>query len=369
MKLQADWIHADVPTSGTRRITLGFLSIMAWLYGAVALLHRAWYERGPGKQTRLPCRVVSVGNLNVGGSGKTPTTAFIAAGLRARGHRVAIASRGYGGSVGDDVHVVSDGRHVRGRFEASGDEPMWLAARAPGVPVVVGRKRDRVGWHAVAAFDTHVLVLDDGFQHHRLERDVDLVTFHGGAGLGNGKVLPRGPLRERISALSRADAILVVDGPLAAEQAEAVRAAAGSAAWFEVERPPQHLRPLAGGTPEPAAGLSRRTVGMLTGIARPVAFRETLQSLGATISAERTFPDHHVFTEADVAGLKDEAELWVTTEKDAGKIPPAWVGDVDVRVLVLGTEVVDGAAFLDWLEARLRVRPHGHDSTIRPASG
>lgn len=365
MKLRTDWIHEDAPTGGMRRVGLALLSALSWLYGMVALFHRAWYERGPGKRTRLPCRVVSVGNLSVGGSGKTPTTAWIAAGLRARGHRVAIASRGYGGTVGDDVHVVSDGRHVRGRFEASGDEPMWLAARAPGVPVVVGRKRDRVGWHAVAAFDTHVLVLDDGFQHHRLERDVDLVTFHGGAGLGNGQVLPRGPLRERISALSRADAIMVVDGPMADEQAELVRAAAGSAAWFEVERPPQHLRPLAGGEREPVSVLSGRTVALLTGIARPAALRDTLESLGAEVKAERTFPDHHIFSAADVAGLAAEADLWVTTEKDAGKIPPAWVGDADVRVLVLGTEVIDDAAFLDWLEAKLRARPHGHDSTIR----
>ena len=99
--------------------------------------------------------------------------------------------------------------------------------------------------------------------------------------------------------------------------------------------------------------------------ARPAAFRETLESLGAEVIAERTFPDHHIFSAADVAGLAAEADLWVTTEKDAGKIPPGWVGDADVRVLVLGTEVIDDGAFLDWLEGKLRVRPHGHDSTIR----
>ncbi len=364
MKLRAEWIHEEAQASGPRRVWLGVLLAASWLYGGAAALHRAWYERGPGKRTRLPCRVVSVGNLGVGGSGKTPTTAWIAAGLRARGHRVAIASRGYGGAIGDDVHVVSDGRHVHGRFESSGDEPMWLAARAPGVPVVVGRRRDRVGWHAVAAFDTHVLVLDDGFQHHRLERDVDLVAFHGGAGLGNGQVLPRGPLRERFSALSRADAIMVVDGPLSDDEAERIRDAAGTAPWFEVERPARHLRPLAGGTNQPVSLLGGRSVGLLTGIARPAAFRASLEALGALVAVERTFPDHHVFVPGDVADLHAEADLWLTTEKDAGKIPPAWVGTADVRVLVLDTEVTDGSAFLDWLEGKLRARPHGHDSTI-----
>ena len=364
MKLRAAWIHDHGPASGGRRVLLGALRITSWLYGWAAALHRAWYERGPGRRTRLPCKVVSIGNLSVGGSGKTPTTAWIAAGLRARGHRVAIASRGYGGSVGDDVHVVSDGRHVRGRFEASGDEPMWLAARAPGVPVVVGRRRDRVGWHAVAAFDAHVLVLDDGFQHHPLERDLDLVAFHGGAGLGNGELLPRGPLRERISTLSRADAVLVVDGPLPETDAERIRAAASGVPWFQVRRPAEHLRRLAGREREPASALSGRSVGLLTAIARPASLRDTVESLGATVRAERTFPDHHAFAPIDLAGLQAEADLWITTEKDAGKLPPAWVGDADVRVLVLETEVEDGDQFLDWIEQQLRARPQGRDSTI-----
>jgi len=343
---------------------MAILRLLSWFYAIGAAIHRAWYVRGPGRPTRLPCKVVSVGNLVVGGSGKTPTVAWIAANLRRRGHRVAIASRGYGGRAGDGVHVVSDGRHVLGRFEDSGDEPMWLAARAPGVPVVVGRRRDRVGYHAVAAFDTHILVLDDGFQHHRLARDLDLVAFHGGAGLGNGAVLPRGPLRERVRALRAADAILVVDGPLPESDAAALAEAAPGVPWFSVERPPTRIRVLSGSSGAPAHELAGRRVGMLTGIARPAALRSTLAALGADVVAERTFPDHHVYTASDVAGLAGEAPLWVTTEKDAGKIPPAWVGEADVRVLVLGTEVDEGEAFLDWIEARLRARPQGRDASI-----
>ena len=364
MKLRAEWIHRDEVPTGWRRGALFVLRVASWFYGLGAALHRAWYERGPGRRTRLPCKVVSVGNLGVGGSGKTPTTAWIAAGLRARGHRVAIASRGYGGGIGDDIHVVSDGRNVHGRFESSGDEPMWLAARAPGVPVVVGRRRDRVGWHAVAAFDTHILVLDDGFQHHRLERDVDLVAFHGGAGLGNGAILPRGPLRERISVLSRADAVLVVDGPLPESDAARIHAAVGDVPWFEVRRPAERVRGLVGRESEPSTLLAGRKVGLLTAIARPASLRDTARALGAIVQAERTFPDHHVFSASDVAGLDLDADLWITTEKDAAKIRPDWVGAADVRVLVLETEVVDGDAFLGWLEAQLRARPQGRDSTI-----
>lgn len=362
--MEAPWIYQREPSSGWRRVAMAGLVVASWVYRAAAWCHRAWYRIGPGRPTRLPCKVISVGNLAVGGSGKTPTVAWIATQLRRRGHRVAIASRGYGSSVGDDVHVVSDGRHVHGRFEDSGDEPMWLAARAPGIPVVVGRRRDRVGFHAVAAFDTHVLVLDDGFQHHRLARDIDLVAFHGEAGLGNGATLPRGPLREGLGALRAADGILVVDGPMADDDASKIRAAAPGAHWVAIQRPPGRLRSLANRQETSVDRLSGVSVGMLTGIARPDAFRASLERLGAEVVAQRTFPDHHPFSASDLEGLAAEAAHWVTTEKDAGKLLPAWCRDVEMDVLVLETEIAEASEFLDWLEGRLRARPQGRDVTL-----
>lgn len=352
------WFEAG-QVGALRRAALLPLGALSHCYAAGAALHRAWFEAGPGRQARLPCKVISVGNLVVGGSGKTPVAAWLAAALHGRGYRVALASRGHGGRGGPPVQVVSDGRRVLARAAQAGDEPLWLAAQTPGVPVLVGRRRDRVGRRAVADFGAEVLILDDGFQHHRLARDLNLLTFHGGAGLGNGRVLPRGPLRERITALRRADAILIVDGPLPPADAARIEAATADAApgtappWFQVERHPATLHPLSGGAEEPPSSLSGRHVGILCAIARPAALRATLESLGAHITAQRCFPDHHRYSAQDLRGLSAQAPLWITTEKDAVKLSPAWLADADLRVLSLHTSLPEAERFLAWLETRL----------------
>lgn len=344
----------ETPRAWWARLALLPLSGLAWLYALGAWLHRRLATRGWRPARRLACGVVSVGNLVVGGSGKTPVTAWVAVELRRRGYKVAIASRGYGRRAGRPVEVVSDGRFVRAGVEEGGDEPLLLAGHAPGVPVLVGRDRGVAGLRAVAAFGCDVLVLDDGFQHHRLARDVDLVVFDGGGGLGNGRCLPRGPLREPLGALGAADAILVVDGPLPESDERRIRARAKRAPWFAAERRPVGLRPLAGGRSRPAAELQDREVGMLCGIARPASFRRTLESLGARVVAERTFADHHAYEPDDLEGLAAEAPRWVTTEKDAVKILPGWVGGAAVDVLVIELAVDDAETLGDWLEERLR---------------
>ena len=251
--------------------------------------------------------------------------------------------------------VLSDGRRVRSSLAQAGDEPALLVGLAPGVPVLVGADRGVAALRAVATFGAEVVVLDDGMQHHRLARDVEIVTLDGREGLGNGWVLPRGPLRERLSSLGRADAVLVVDGPLGERDearlerfAPAVRREAG-------RRRPRTLRPLAGGPGEPPEWLAGREVGLLSGIARPASLRRSVEALGATVVAERRFPDHHVYGPADVAGLAAGAPCWVTTEKDAVKILPAWVeAGAELRVLAIALEVEAGDAFVDWIESRLR---------------
>ena len=364
MRARPDFWDEHAPGLG-RRLALAPLTALSWLYAAGATLHRAWWEHG-ARPVRLPCRVVSVGNLVVGGSGKTPVAAWVASGLARRGWPVAIASRGYGGRGAGAVEVVSDGRFVHGRAEVVGEEPMLLSGLAPGVPVLVGRRRDTVGRRAVSAFGAQVLVLDDGFQHHRLAKDVELVTFSG-AGLGSGAVLPRGPLREPLRALSRAHALLVVDGPLPARDEARIARAAPRALRFALARRAVGTRPLAGGLREPASRLAGQKVGVLSGIARPAALRETLVGLGAEVVAERAFPDHHRYRERDLAGLAAEATRWITTEKDAGKILPAWQGGIELRVLELATEFPAGDAFLDWLEERLHAHAGGRDATLPPA--
>lgn len=347
----------DDPDPGLlARVALAPLAPAAWAWGAGAWLHR--HARGERLRTpaRLPCRVVSVGSLVVGGAGKTPAAAWIAAALRARGHAVAIASRGYRRRAGRDrVLVVSDGRRVHARPGEAGDEPLVLAAHAPGVPVLVARNRARAGQHAVALFGTTVLVLDDGFQHHRLARDVELLVFDG-AGLGSGRLLPRGPLRERLAEAQRADALLVVDGPLSERDAERLGRHAPGAQRFAARRRPVSIRPLRGGPPHAPSWLAGRTVGLLSGLARPAGLRRTVEALGARVAAERRFADHHRYRPRDLRGLSG---LWLTTEKDAVKILPSWCEGLDLQVLAVELEMADGEAFVAWLEARLRQGERG----------
>jgi tetraacyldisaccharide 4'-kinase len=184
-----------------------------------------------------------------------------------------------------------------------------------------------------------MLVLDDGFQHHRLARDLDLVALDGAEGLGNGAVLPRGPLREPAAALRFADALAVVDGPLAPADDALVGSLAPAAPRFAVRRAARSLRRLgAAADADAPSWLAGREVGLLSGIARPSSFRRTVEALGAHVVVERAFPDHHRYAPGDLAGLSAQAPLWLTTEKDAVKLAPAWVASVDLRVLAIALE-------------------------------
>ncbi len=352
------------------------------IYALGARIDRTLGRRRRAKRGRPACGVVSVGGLTVGGAGKTPTAAWLARALSDRGHRVVIASRGYRGRRDRAVTVVSDGRHVLGRFEEVGDEAMVLAARAPGVPVLVGVDRLRVGHEAVTLFDAQILVLDDGFQHHRLARDFDLVCLDARSGVGNGRVLPAGPLREPLAALRHADALCWVgvegDTTLARPPKPLGSAWPADRPVFYGSRRALDLVPLGRGRSETAASLDvlrGMRVGLLSGLARPRGFRSIVESLGAEVVRELRFPDHHDYRREDLASLtiagpppavfpsgSDQAETgemperWITTEKDAYKIPPTWAGEARVDVLRIEVALDQADALLDAVEARLRAR-------------
>lgn len=353
MSFRAVWLE-ERDESLLRRAMLLPLVPLSWIYAGCAWLHRGLYRAGLRRRSHFPGRVVSVGNLVVGGAGKTPLAAFIATGLRRRGYRVAILSRGSGRSKADAVTVVSDGRHVHSRQEVAGDEAMVLAAHAAGVPVLVGRDRALVSWRALSVFGAEVLVLDDGFQHHRLHRDVDVVAFDGGLGFGSGHVLPRGPLREPASALANAQIVGVVDGPLAATDSARIERLSPSSTRFEARRVPRDLRPLGGGEAVSPSELDGIEVGMLAALANPRGFRRSLEALGAKIVAERLFRDHHSYRRRDLRGLAKMAPLWVTTEKDAVKLLPFWSGGADMRVLRIGIELSEPEQLLAAIDDLLR---------------
>jgi len=347
------WLERSDATP-LQRVVLAPLSALACCYDAVTHLRRAAYVRGFLHSTRLPCRVVSVGGLTAGGSGKTPFAAWLAAALRRRGHRVVLASRGYRRRGRGPVTVVSDGERLYAGVDAAGDEPFWLAARVPGVPVLVGSDRVALGLRALSSYNAEILLLDDGFQHLRLARDVDIVLIDSAAPFGNGYTLPRGLLRENPHALASAHSIGVLGGTLSEEDAARVTALAPVAFRFCVRKRAVGLRALGGGTLEQPEKLAGTEVGVLCGIAKPASLLRSVEELGARVVAERRFPDHHRYRARDLSGLAAEVPLWITTEKDAVKLAPEWLGEAELRVLCIELEVENAERFLLWLEECLQ---------------
>ena len=341
-----------------RSLPLAPLRLASWAYGTGAFLHAWAYARGPLRK-RLSCGVVSVGSPMVGGTGKTPLAARVASSLQAEGYRVALASRGHGVKRDGEVSVVSDGRNRLTSVAVSGDEAQVLAAHASGVPVLVARDRGRAGERAIEEFGTEILVLDDGFAHHRLARDLEIVTFDGAMGLGNGYMLPRGPLREGLSALVRADAIVVMDGPLPEIDQERLVEQAPEAPWFTATRRPSRLRSLSGDDAMSLDLLSGQDVGLLCGLAYPASFEALVSSLGANVVSRHFLPDHHRYGRSDVEAIAAEVPLWIVTEKDAVKLDPAWFRDRAVCVLEIEMEPDEG--FGHWLleSIRSRIFPEG----------
>jgi tetraacyldisaccharide 4'-kinase len=330
------------------------LSVLSASYGRLARLRRSWYERHPQAQRSLERPVISVGNLSVGGSGKTPVVAALARLLVARGHRPAILSRGYARRRNvDGVVVVSDGERVLESVEHSGDEPQMLARELPGVPVLVCPDRHLAGRLAERQLGCTVLLLDDGFQHLLLGRQVDLLIMP--ASDLDDAVLPSGRLREPLDSASSADGILV---PGSDEDVERVAVAFDRMPVFRVSNHYERLRLTRGASEDaPEQSISdppAARVVAVAGIARPARFFNALRARGYEVVRELAFPDHHWYTTNDLERVSDAAratgaDLVVTTAKDAVRLPrqTAWA------VLPMTAVIEPADRFAAWLAERL----------------
>jgi len=328
------------PEGTLRELALSPLAVAESFFAAGVQARTAARARGWLHAQRVPgLAVVSVGNVQVGGAGKTPVVRALAERLVRRGETVAILSRGYGRTATGDVRV--EGPPWPGP-ERCGDEPLMLARSLPAATVWVGSDRLRLAGLAARCGAT-VALLDDGFQHWRLERDVDLVVVDEAVGLGNGHLLPRGPLREPAWALGRATVLWVraAESPVTVpwpERVPRVRARHG---------PRDLVAP--GGEVHPPDALRGRRVVAFAGIGRPTAFRATLEGLGAEVVGFGAFADHHRFADEELRALVRQASAagaWlVTTEKDAVRCPEG----APVHVLRLGVVVVEGQEHLDRL--------------------
>jgi tetraacyldisaccharide 4'-kinase len=319
------------------------LRLASWPYGLGVRTRNALFDRGWKTIHRALVPVVSVGNLTLGGTGKTPCVEYVAGFYRDLGIRVAVLSRGYGSEAGRN------------------DEAMVLEENLPDVPHLQGRDRVALASTAAEELEAELLVLDDGFQHRRLHRDLDVVLIDATRPPTRDYVFPRGTLREPAGGLRRAGAVVLTRcDQVSARELETIRdwlnrRFAGKPVATTEHRPTElHGEP---GDVTPPEALPGTPVAGFCGIGNPAAFRRTLESLGAVVIDFRAFPDHHAYSRADVddlarwaGGLPADATV-VTTQKDWVKLRVADLGGRPLRALRIGLAFRDGQ---DDFDAALR---------------
>lgn len=351
---------------------------------------RLWrYRSGWKTQHHLGTRVVSIGNITVGGTGKTPVVELLARSLRDRGRRVAILSRGYKSRRLDRPQrwrdarnrpipaermpkVVSTGEALLLDSKYAGDEPFMLARNLEGVPVLVDKDRVKSGRFAIEHLDADLLLLDDGMQYLDLAHGTDIVLVDAGAPFGTGALLPRGTLREPPKNLRRAQYILLTkcDGSSNEELVRRIRRHNPVAGIVECTHGPVHLENVFTREREPLSFLQDKWVGAISAIAVPEAFEGSLRKLGARVEITRRFSDHYRFSRKEVEKfmqrcVERDMELIVTTEKDAVRFPRPGSIDVPVYFLRIEVEILKGREVWDDLVVRLCGPGPVFDSILR----
>ena len=334
---------------GLWSIPLAFFSL---LYNVGVWFRLKAYEKGILRGKSLPGFAVSVGNITTGGTGKTPAVAMLAEWAIGEGHRVAILSKGYGGRYKQEILEVSDGKHIYADSQIAGDEPVLLARKGGGSPVIISENRYLAGMYAYKKFGSDFFILDDGFQHLELERNLNLALIDASDPFGNAHLLPWGPLREPLSQLERADVIIltrfsrVESSENIGQGAEnntirrtpgAIRSPRETLAFlkekfpstsvFRADHIPDELVFPLSGDVHPPEFLRGKRVLAFAGIANPEQFQESLMKLGADVAQFKGFRDHYPFDGDEIRELirikeKVGASCLITTEKDWMRIAP-----------------------------------------------
>lgn len=331
------------------KILLFPLLLASLPYGWVVRARTSLYALGFFKTRSLPKPVISIGNITVGGTGKTPLTLMLAKGLLERGISVAILSRGYGGKKGAGP-LVTDGQKVLLSPLESGDEPFLMANVLKGIPILIGKNRFKNGTWALERFPIHGFLMDDGFQYLPLHRNLNIVLIDSQIGFGEGYLLPRGILREPLSSLKRADLFLLTRS----EDQEASRSLETLLHQIHPSAPIYHshyeptgwVRP--DGKIEPLHLHQKKRVLALSGIANPASFSSLLKRIGMEVVAERSYPDHHRYTRKDLTSLWREVkkiELVVTTEKDLVKWKTLPIESLPLYALRIETKIQEEEKF------------------------
>ncbi len=334
--IQEKGADRDQPTG--IKVLLACLRALSVVFAAVVSVRMLMYRIGLLRRYPLGIQVISIGNVTAGGTGKTPVTEIFARTLAAEGRKVAILSRGYRRKeaplwrrlftqVVEPPLVVSDGRHVLLDSETGGDEPYMLASNLPGVAVVVDRNRVKAGRYAIKRLGCDTLILDDGLQYQRLKHSIEVVLVDSTNPFGNGKMLPRGILREPARSLARADIIFLTKcrGDVSAVREE-IRKYNDKAEIVECNHSPVLLRDVWSREELPLSWLEGKTVCTLSGIASPRGFEDSLRRLGAKVVWCERYADHHRYASSEILYALNRtadmgADALVTTEKDAVRFP------------------------------------------------
>jgi len=354
------------------------LSAACALYGTAQRLRAGCYQKNLLQSKKLPCTVISVGNITVGGTGKTPMTIYLACKLEQAGVRVVVISRGYKGSAERKGGIVSDGKHLLMNSEQAGDEPFLIASRLKNIPVMVGKNRFEAGLLAVEKFQPDVIVLDDAFQHLKLKRDIDFVLLDCTRPFGNSHLLPRGKLREPVEALTRATACILTRSPGGADEAVAksvarIKSLVPQIPIFTSFHDPYFYTVKSGAqtplheianflSPHELEEIKQQKVFAFSGIARNDDFRRTVEKSEFNTKGFCEFSDHHRYSRNDLDRIIQNAqeagaECLITTEKDHARI--AHQKPLSMDLVVVGVRIAfsgDGQDFMSFVQGRLQQR-------------
>jgi tetraacyldisaccharide 4'-kinase len=337
-------------------ILRGILLGVSALYRLIVSLRLRFYGNHLFRSHQVGCPVISIGNLTVGGTGKTPVVEKLARDLTSRGRKVAILSRGYKsvrrkGIAGDTapVRIVSEGGALLLDSKTAGDEPFMLAKNLRGVAVVVDKDRVACARYAVTELESDLLILDDGLQYLRLHRRFDIVLIDREAPFGNEHILPRGTLREPPENLQRATHILITkcDGSDLSELHQRIRRYNRTAPIIECRHRPVDLQDFTTGESLPIASLQGLRAASLSAIASPESFEQGLRKLGVSLELTQSFADHHRYSKRELTRFlkrctRRGVSCILTTEKDAVRMPRLLNQELPIRYLRIEIEILKG---------------------------
>ena len=344
----------DTPFYGW--LLLALLRGMSYLYEFGVSCKLTMYNSGIMRREKLPCCVISIGNITVGGTGKTPTAQKMAGIIKAMGYRVVILNRGYRSHWGKEIGVVSNGEKIFMTAYEAGDEAYLMAKTLPGIPVIIGKNRAVTGRYAVEKMQAEVIIMDDGYQHWQLERDLDVVLVDTLNMFGNGCVLPRGTLREPLENLNRGGIFLLTKTDQSSKLSrmqlrKTIAKYNGGAPVVESVHHPKNFVEIAdwykgiSNNYKDLEELRGKDVMVFSAIGNPSSFEQTLSSIGLNILEAVRYPDHHDYGMLEMQYINERASslkavAMVATAKDAVKIPTEFIySDREIPLYILNMDI------------------------------